>query len=243
MAQLVERAGLDDRALADDAHVVAEPLDLAEDVAREQDRGVLLALGDDDVAEHLLHQRVQARRRFVEQQQLDVGRQRRDERDLLAVALRVRAPLLLGVEVEALDEHRALGLVETAAGTADDVDRLATGEVGPQVDVARHVREPTVQVRSVAPRVATEQLGCTGVGAQQSEQHPDRRRLAGAVRSQEAVDLAGRYVHRQAVERHGGPEALDETRDLYRVGAHSFSLRKSPSAFAGGTSGVPSASR
>ena len=66
-------------------------------------------------AEDLLHQRVQARGRLVEDQQLDVGRQRGDQRDLLAVALGVGAALLGRVELEALEQLRPARLVQPAA--------------------------------------------------------------------------------------------------------------------------------
>ena len=53
-----------------------------------------------------------------------------------------------------------------------------------------HVREPAVQRDRVAPRVAAEQPARARVGADEAEQHPDRRRLARAVRPEEAVHLA-----------------------------------------------------
>ena len=61
---------------------------------------------------------------------------------------------------------------------------LAAGELGPQVHVAGHVGEPAVQRDRVAPRVAAEQRRPRPPSAaQQPEQHPDGRGLAGAVRA------------------------------------------------------------
>ena len=94
---------------------VAQRLDLGEDVAGEQDRAAARALLGDALAEDLLHQRVQPGRRLVEDQQLDVGGQRGDQRDLLAVALGVGAALLGRVELEALEQLGAALLVEPAA--------------------------------------------------------------------------------------------------------------------------------
>ena len=56
------------------------------------------------VLEHRLHQRVEPRRRLVEDEQLGVGGERGHQRHLLAVALRVGAALLGGVELEALEQ-------------------------------------------------------------------------------------------------------------------------------------------
>src|SRR3954453_8283816 len=65
VAQLLQRAGFDGLAVADDAHAVAQRLDLGEDVAGEQDGAALLALVLHAPAEDLLHQRVEAGRRLV----------------------------------------------------------------------------------------------------------------------------------------------------------------------------------
>ena len=74
VAQLGQRAGLDAPARADDADPVAEPLDLGEDVARQQHgRAAAVAELVDAVLEHLLHQRVEPGGRLVEHQQLHVG--------------------------------------------------------------------------------------------------------------------------------------------------------------------------
>ena len=105
VAQLGERALVDEPALAQDPDSVAERLDLAEDVRREEDGlAALLRLGH-GLAEGHLHQRVEAARRLVEDQEVGAARERGDQLHLLAVAVRERAHLLAGVELEALDEH------------------------------------------------------------------------------------------------------------------------------------------
>ena len=77
---------------------------------------------------------------------------------------------------------------------------FTTGEVRPQSDVARHVREPAVQLDGVAPRGAAEQARLARVGPEQAEQDADGGRLAGPVGPEEAVDLARRHLEIQAVE-------------------------------------------
>ena len=66
------------------------------------------------VVEDLLHQRVQAGRRLVEHEQVHVGGERRDQRDLLPVALGVRAALLGRVEVEPLQQLLAMARAGSA---------------------------------------------------------------------------------------------------------------------------------
>jgi hypothetical protein len=145
----------------------------------------------------------------------------------LPVALRVGAALDARVQLEALDELVAPPRVEAAAQPAQQVDRLAARQVRPQRDVARHVREPPVQRDGVAPRVAAQQPDVAGVGAQQAEQHADRRRLPRAVGPEEPVHLAGRDVEVEAVERAPGAVALDEARDGDRL-RHARSLGRGP---------------
>ena len=68
----------------------------------------------DDVLEDRLHQRVEARRRLVQEVELDVGGERRHQRDLLPVALRVGAALLRRIELEPLQQLGAASRIEAA---------------------------------------------------------------------------------------------------------------------------------
>ena len=159
----------------DDAHPVAQRLDLGEDVARQQHRapfGLDLA---DAVLEHRLHQRVEARRRLVEDQQLGVGRQRRDQADLLAVALRVRAGLLGRVELEALEQLVAAPESRSPRSRPNRSMTSPPLSFGHRLISPRHVREPTVQRDRVVPRIAPEQLDRPCVGAVEPEEDADGR--------------------------------------------------------------------
>ena len=218
VTQLGQRAVLHGPTGAQDADPVAERLDLGQDVAREQHRAAGAGLLAHALREHRLHQRVEARGGLVEQQQLDVGGERGDQRHLLPVPLAVAAAAPGRVEVEALEQVRAAARVDAAPQPAEQVDDLAAGERRPQVDVAGHVGQPAVQRRRVAPRVAAEQPHRAGVRPQQAEQHPDRGRLAGAVGPQEAVHLAGADLEVQPVEGDGAAEGLAEPGDLDRCG-------------------------
>ena len=93
---------------AEDADPGAELLDLREDVRREEHRLPAVRRLGDAATELLLHQRIEPARRLVQQQHVRSRRERCDERDLLAVALRVRAGALVELEVEPLDELGAV---------------------------------------------------------------------------------------------------------------------------------------
>ena len=108
------------------------------------------------VAEGGLHQRVETRGRLVEEEELGVGRQRRDQRHLLPVALRVGAHLGRRVEPEPLDQPGLPRGVDRAVHPGEQVERLAARQGGPQRDVAGHVGDARVQPHGIAPRVQAE---------------------------------------------------------------------------------------
>src|SRR5258708_6713987 len=156
----------------------------------------------DAVRERSLHQRMEARGGRVQDEQLHVGGQRRDQRNLLEVALGVRAGLLGRVEIETLKQAGPPLGVHAAAQPAEEVDDLAAGEVRPQGHIPRHISEPAMQRRCLAPGIAAEQPRGAAAGPQKAEQDPDRRRLPGAVWAEEAVHLALGHAQVQPVQRY-----------------------------------------
>ncbi len=145
------------------------------------------------------------------------------ERDLLTVALGVGASLLRRVQVELLDQVCSPLFVQPAPEPAEQVDDLTTAEVRPEVHVAGDVGEAAVQVHGVGPRVAVEQPDLAGIGAQEAQEDPNGRGLAGTVRPDEPVDLAGIDGEVQAVEGTDVAEGLDEARHIDRgSSSHGF---------------------
>ena len=137
----------------------------------------------------------------------------------------VRA-LLRRVELETLEQLVAAVHVEIAAQATEQVDHLAAGELRPQAELAGHVRQAAVQLDRVVPRITAEQLDVPRVGAQQPEEHANRRRLARAVRAEEPVDLAGLDRQIQPVERARRSERLHQTGHADR-GSHAPHPRRS----------------
>ena len=101
VAQRVDRVDAGQPAVADDPDPVARPLDLVDDVAGEERRPALVARLAEELEEVLLDERVEARCRLVEDEQLGPMLERDDEADLLLVALRVLAELAGRIEIEA----------------------------------------------------------------------------------------------------------------------------------------------
>ena len=80
------------------------------------------------VAAASLDERVEAHRRFVEDEQVRPVLERHDKPDLLLVALAVLLELAAGVQVQALDEAVDVGPVHPAPQVAEVGDRLGAGQ-------------------------------------------------------------------------------------------------------------------
>src|SRR5690606_22479114 len=62
-------------------------------------------------------------------------------------------------------------------------------------------RDASLEGRAAAPRVESRDLGAAAGGVEEPGQDLDRRRLAGAVRAEEAHDLAGLDAERDVLDR------------------------------------------
>ncbi len=149
VAQRVDAIDLHQPTLADDRHAVAAALDLAEDVARQEDAAAVRDPLPEQREECLLDERIQSRRWLVEQQKFGLVLQRRDQADLLLVALRVFAESAARVEVEALDQLSLVGAIDSAAEIAEVLERLAAGQPVVQREFAGQVAEALVDRRRV----------------------------------------------------------------------------------------------
>jgi hypothetical protein len=120
-------------------------------------RTAALTLGIDALCEDLLHQRIQPSSRLVENEQLRVAGQRRNQRHFLPIAPGVGGPLLGWIKLKALQHLVPASPVDAAAQPAEQVDHFTSGELRPQVDLARDIRQPAVQGGGIGPWVAVKQ--------------------------------------------------------------------------------------
>jgi len=233
VAQLGKRAGLDHAAAPNDRDVITERLDLGEDVAGQQHGPAGRSSLGDAGLEGRLHQRIQPRGRFVEDQQFRLGCERRDQDDLLPVPGGVGAGLLRRVQLEPLDQLGPPARVGAAPHAGEQVDHLAAGQVRPERHVAGHVGQPAMQCRRVGPRIAPEDLDMPCGRAHQAQEDADRRRLAGAVRTEEAVYLPHRHRQIQPIQRPHPSERLHQTVHRDGITHHRRPLRASPRPIGG----------
>src|SRR5699024_5269080 len=112
-------------------------------------------------------------------------------------------------ELETLDELVAASPVPLPALPAGEhVDRLAAGEVRPQVRVPGDVGEASMDRDRLPPGIHAQHLRAAGGRPQQSQQDADGGGLPGAVGAEEAGDLTGGNRQGEAVQGTGGAEGL-----------------------------------
>ena len=99
-------------------------------------------------------------------------------------------PFLVGSSSKRCSISSRRARFDAATESAEEVDHLTTGELGPQVDLAGDVSEPAVERGRVGPRIAVEQPSAAGGRPQQPEQDADGGGFPGAVRSEKAMDLS-----------------------------------------------------
>ena len=212
-----DRALVDDPPGSQDRDAVAKFFDLGEQVAGQQHRHPVVGEPPDQHP-HVSHPGgVQPGRRLVEEQQLRRPQQRCRDPEALPHAVRIASDPIAG----------AIGQLDGLQGRVDPAAGVVTVEGGQQLEVAprghvgiegRRLHEARDAVE--CPRgfvwIAPKQPDGPRRRPDQAEHHPQRRRLAGAVRSQIAVDVARLDRQVDPVDRRELSVTLDETADLDR---------------------------
>ena len=215
--QRVDLAVGDHAPAADDHDVLADLLDKVELVRAEHDADARRGALAQDLGHRLDAERVEARERLVEDEQLRVVDQRRRELDPLLVAvgqvleLRLRA---VG-EPEPLEpDGRARPRV--AAATARGAGRSTpAARRRASAGRARAARACT-RTAAACPRRRASRPSDTSPasGTREPEDAAHRRRLAGAVGPEEAEQPATARRQRRTVERRDAPVVLGQAPDL-----------------------------
>src|SRR3989442_124475 len=188
-----------------DRHSPAEALRRVELVRRDEDGGAGMGHRREALLEQMLSRRIDANQRFIEHQDRRLVDDRGRERDLRLHPFRQRGDRLVGLrrEVEGLQEfRRPLGepVLREIADPADVSEELGRRQVLGEGRGLRHV----AQLRLVGDRVDEDIMASHPhdpvVRSQQPDEDLQRRRLAGAVRADEAEDFARVRLEGEALE-------------------------------------------
>ncbi len=211
----------DDPPPVDDRDRLAERLDRLHLVGREDQGLALVAQLEERLAQQRDVDGIETRERLVHQQDLRVVQDRRDQLDLLLVALRQ----LLGAARAELGHPEPGQPVERLAASTLRGEAVERREVGELID-DDHPRIEAALLGKVAPRRARQDAAVgslprhrPAIGLEDAEDDPHRRGLARAVRSEEAEHLAAGDFEGESVERNGRAESLVEMVDEQAHGA------------------------
>ena len=216
--ELGHRRGPQEPPAVDRHEVVADLLDLAEEVARQDDRDPELGPGPPDEAEHLVATgRVQAVRRLVEEEEPRVVDDRLGQLDALAHPGGVAAdrPVALLGEPHVAEDVRgplAGGLGGQAGEPAGLGDELGRADVRRQGGVLGHVADVPAELRALRPRDVAHDLHPAARRGEQAQEDLHERALAGPVGPDQADD-PGRDVQGERVEGDDAGEPLGQRLD------------------------------
>ncbi len=194
-----------DPAPGDDDHPIADRLDLRQDVGRQQDRvaGAQLADQRPDLQDL---DRVQARRRLVEDQDRRVVQQRLGQADPLAEPPRELPddPVLDLLQPAPGDDlgHRAPHVrPRHVLEPGPEPQELPHPHLGVERDALRQVAELAPHLQRLVEHVVSRQGRPAARRGQERREHPHRRRLPGPVGAQEPDDLAAAHREAHVVDR------------------------------------------
>src|SRR6188508_1279762 len=183
-----------------------DPLDLAQEVARDDDGDPEVATDALDELEHLVASGgIEPVRRLVEEEESRIVDERLGQLHALLHAGRVAADLAVSLLVEAdVAEDVGRALPRGAAGHAGDAGHvrheLGGRHVGRQAVVLRHVPDTRPDSLTLGRGVEVEDVRLAARGGDKAQEDLDERALAGAVGSDEPdhafADLDGEAIQR-----------------------------------------------
>ncbi len=128
--------------------------------------------------------------------------ERADERELLLHAARqlIREPTAKARELRHLEQPVAARVVVVQpVDLCEEGDVLVDAEIAVEAEPLRQIADLRGDATVRPQRIEPEHADRPAIGAQQAAQQADRRRLAGAVGTDQAEHLAARNAQRQVV--------------------------------------------
>ena len=217
--QLSRRSLGDDLPLVHDDEAVAELLGLLHVVRRQEQCHALALEPVEPVPDDVARLRVQPGRRLVQQKHLRVVDERPGDRQPALHPARERLHAILGAIGELDELEQLVGpLAQHRAGKPEvapvDDDVLAHGQLHVERVLLGNDSEPSTDRDAVSSRVEPEDAELPVRDRGDAADHAHRRRLPGAVRTEETEGLASLEVEVDRVDCGELAEALDEPAGL-----------------------------
>ena len=238
--QLGRAAAADDLAVRHHRDLVGQPLGLLDVVGRHQDRRAARAQVVDQRPELGADLRVEADGRLVEQDQPRFVDQAAGEQQAAAHAA---GELVDGVAATVAQARQVERPVDRGADVGDPVEAgedgqvVLDGDVDVEVVELRHDAHLGAGRLGVAGQLVAERPQLARVGQRLPGQQPHRRRLAGAVRPEQAEADALGHVEVEPVDRRDRAEPLDHAAQFDRRHGGHACMEDSPPCWTSAGSG------
>ena len=174
--------------------------------------------GGDDRPEFAARQRIDADRRFVQQQQARAGQQRAGQAELLLhaagqLARQPRGERRQAGEAQQACDARGAKIVRHGIQVGEQDEIFRDAEVFVQTERLRHITDRGMHRGCIGRHVVVQHPHAAGAGAQQTGEQSQQRGFARAVRANQAGDDAGLDASVDAVQRNGIGIGVAEARD------------------------------
>src|SRR5437762_3452922 len=188
--QLVGIAGDAHASVYQDHDVLADALDVGEDVRREDHARAVFGHDAHELLEQLeARDRIEVRDWLVEKQHLGPLAERERKRHLGALSGRKRPHRTVERQAEVLDARERVGVVPSRIEPASDLERFGDREAQMKRAVLGNEPDPREERYALSPRVEPEDADASRGRAMESDGDLKKRRLPGAVRSDQTGDL------------------------------------------------------
>ena len=163
------------------------------------------------------HDGIESVRGLVEDQQLSPLRQGEQDHELRLLAFRQPPEQALLVELELAEQLLCPRSIPGGIESGLEVHGLADGEGRIEMRLLGHIAHPGEHARGVVGHALAENRDLASLRTQQPQHQSDRRRLAGAVGTEEPVDRPGRDMQVEVPDLEPFPWAIAQVLELDRV--------------------------
>jgi hypothetical protein len=219
--QIGRHALRDDTSVIDDRDTVAQELGFVHVVRRQQDGAAVATERPQRLPQLAARLRVQTRGRLVEKQQLRTAGKRAGQREPLFLPAGQFAGAAGALRLQLDDlQQRIDGRTAVVEGS-EQPERLLDRQLVRKLRFLKLDAKPLPQFSLVGAPAHSQHFDLTGVGRDEPLENLDSRRLAGAVRPEQAEAFAALDGQREVADCHDFPVRLSERMTLDGQVGHS----------------------
>ena len=191
-AQLRDGAVGDDLPLLDNRDALAQFFNFRQRVAAKKNCRAGLSLLAEQLPQSFLHERVECRGWFIENEHARIMSHAQNQAQLLPHAPAHLPDLHRQIKFEHFRQFVSACDDVAPADATKQLEGRLSGEPRPKAQVARNRAYFGLDAMTVAPAVHVQNAGTAAAGSQEAQQHANRGGLAGTVGAQKSIQTASR---------------------------------------------------